>query len=299
MNGGSPSTEFVVTGNTCPAGGVPAAAGSNTCTISVEVTAGGTGARTATLGVTATPGGTPTALNLTASGVNQAVLQLLPATQMFNANAGQTQSQTFTLTNTATAPAVVSGVPSIMITAGADYTIPAGMNACTAGVPVGTPCTFAVLFSPTTEQLPSESGTLSVTATPGATTALTSSLTGVAPGMSVTPTSFGFGGVTEGQSSASPTTFTIANDMAVATAALGTASIVPGSGTVMADFSIMTNNCTGIMLAPSGSANDTCTILVNFTPQTGNPTGARSAQVNVAAAAPGGSVSFTLSGTAN
>ena len=283
------NTDYHVITNNCQSA-IPPTTG-NTCTVVVGVTAAAAGSDNATLAVAATPGGTAT-IDLTATADDVAVLSLTPSSQSFTANAGQSQSQTFTITNTATAPAFTSGTPTIHVSGAADFSL--GTNGCTAGVAVGTPCTFTVVYAPANQTTSAETGSISVTATPGATTALTSSLSGTSTGITYAPTSQDFGGVGDDGGPGVQNTFTLTNNMSVATGALGAAQLAPGTGTAAGDFTIMTDGCMGMSLGATGSGTNTCSIVVLFNP---GSAGSKSATITTTAAAPGGSASFSVTGT--
>ena len=83
-----------------------------------------------------------------------------------------------------------------------------------------------------------------------------------------------FGSVAVGTHS-NPTTVTIVNHTHTA----HTINSLSKGGTNPAQFSIATNNCSGVVLSPNGGANDSCSLGVAFSPV--GSAGARNAQIGV------------------
>ena len=107
------------------------------------------------------------------------------------------------------------------------------------------------------------------------------------PDISVSPTSYNFGNVQVGSSSAAQT-FTVSNT--------GTANLVIGTiiltGTNANQFSKLNDNCSGQTLAPSGS----CTVQVKFSPTS---LGSKSATLSIPSNDPDENpLNVSLSGTA-
>lgn len=103
------------------------------------------------------------------------------------------------------------------------------------------------------------------------------------------PGSTDFGTVDPGSQSANHT-ITLTNNL-MASQTIGAAPI---SGTNAADFALVTNSCSGLMLAPQG----TCTITADFAPASGTPL-ARNATLTVSSTAPAvASQTVAFTGTA-
>jgi hypothetical protein len=203
--------------------------------------------------------------------------------------AGQTvnttsAAQTVTLTNSGNAPLAISSI-SLTGTNSADY---AQTNTCPLSpstLAAGANCTISVTFTPTATGSRSASLSIADNAT-GSPHAATLSGTGIAPGVSLIPTSLTFTNQAAGTTSAAQSV-TLTNN---GTAAL-TISSIGVTGTNSSDFA-QTNTCP---LSPSTLAvNGTCTINVTFTP---TATGSRSASVSIADNAGGSPQSIALSGT--
>ena len=105
--------------------------------------------------------------------------------------------------------------------------------------------------------------------------------------LSIAPSSYSFGSVSLGQTSA-PTTFTVTNGLCVTTTALTVA--LTGAGASAFAVVAASDTCSGVTLAPGTS----CTLAVTFSP---NNSGAVFASLEVAALS-GGKTSAALSGIA-
>ncbi len=273
---GAHAANFAITANTCM--GMMIGAGLS-CTVTVRFTPSAAGGRSATLQITGAPGGT-TSASLTGTG--SLPLSIGPTMHDFGpATVGQnTGTQTFTVTNPGT---IATGMLSAM-TAGthaADF--PVITNGC-AGMtlaPAAT-CMMTVRFSPTA--IGGRTGTIQVSGSPGGATTATLSGTGSAP-MTAMPTSFSYGSVTLGSSSALQT-FTINNPGSLTTGTLA----VSTTGTNPGEFVLVGGTCPGATLAPTTGS---CTIQFTFTPLA---TGARSASLRVQGT-PGGDVLIPVTGT--
>ena len=158
-------------------------------------------------------------------------------------------------------------------------------NSCPATLAPNQFCTISIVFAPTTTGL--WAGMVMISS-PGYSIPYIVGLygTGYVPAMSVSPTSIGFGSVALGNVSlakAVKITSTGWNGpLVVSSLTLG--------GTNAADFSIVTDGCTGVSLNPGAS----CTVKVNFEPL---QIGTRSATLSIASNAPGGPAAVSLSGT--
>ena len=255
--------------NTC---GSSLAAGAN-CTISVTFspTAGGT--RTGTVSITDNASGSPQTVSLTGTGVAVPTVSLSPTSLTFGNQATGTTSaaQSVTLRNIGAA-----GLSITSITVSGDY---AQTNTCGSSVAAGASCTISVTFTPTATG--TRTGTVSVNDNAGGspqTVSLTG--TGVAPVVSLSPTSLTFGNQATGTTSAAQTV-TLTNT--------GTASLSITSITISGDFA-QTNTC-----GSSVAAGANCTISVTFTP---TATGTRTGTVSISDNASGSPHTLNLTGTA-
>jgi hypothetical protein len=159
-----------------------------------------------TITVTSNAPTSPSTVVLTGIGVTaQPSVSISPASFAFGSVVdGQTKSQTFTLTNTGNAPLSIS---QLGVT-GAGYSL-SGLATPTT-VAVGASTSFSATFTPTTAgSLP---GTITIASNaPTSPSAVALTGTGVAaqPGLSITPSSFAFGSMTDGQTKSQ--TFTLTN----------------------------------------------------------------------------------------
>ncbi|MEW5741367.1 MAG: choice-of-anchor D domain-containing protein [Myxococcota bacterium] len=269
-----PANEFSVLTNTC---GATIGAGAS-CSVTVQFSPAAVGARSGTLQASATPGGTVNA-TLSGTGVTAGSLTISPATrnygsQVIGLDGGQ---QLFTVTNTGGSS--VSNVNVVVV--GTDQSSFIKSNdTCNGGtLPAGNSCTANVTF------LPQARGALSafVQASSGGTGTVQSSVsgTGLTPAtLSIAPTSRNYPTQVVGDSVSDD--FVVTNDGDVA-------SGVPMVSVTGAAFSIKTNGCTGA-LPPLG----TCVVSVTFLP----PTAANHSGSLLVSAAPGGSATASLSGSA-
>jgi hypothetical protein len=224
------------------------------CTIGVRFTPGTTGAKTAVLRLADNAPGAPQQVALLGTGT-QPEIAFDPATFDFgDVAAGDTSAaRTFTVTNSATGPtaapltfaggAVTTTDPAFAITAdGCSGTV----------VAPGDSCTVAVRFAPT-------AGGVRVGALrfaddgPDSPQGIALAGTGRAAALALTPTTWNFGAVTLGTTSAAAT-FTLANH--------GNAPATPGAATTTgAGYAVTADQCAAT-LAPG----DTCTVAVAFAP---------------------------------
>ncbi len=159
-----------------------------------------------TVTITSNAPTSPSTVALTGTGTApQPGLSVTPASFAFGSVLdGQTKSQTFTLTNTGTASLTVSQLTA----SGAGYSV-SGL-ATPSTIAVGASATFSATFAPTTAgSLP---GTITITSnapTSPSTVGLTGTGTATQPGVSLTPTSFAFGSLLDGQTKSQ--TFTLTN----------------------------------------------------------------------------------------
>ena len=210
---------------------------------------------------------------------------------------GTSPAMTLTLHNTGTADLAVS----TLVFSSARFSRPAGAagGTCTAGlgpftltVATGS-CTINVVFSPLLTG--AVTGTLTINANVAVTGSPVSlSGTGVAPPLSLTPTTHGFGTVARGGTSAS-FTFTLTNPSALTLTGVGPATL---TGLNPNEFTIVPAGTTCGTTLTSLTQNQSCTVVVNFKPlPSPQTTGFKTATVNVADAA--GTQSAIVTGTAN
>jgi hypothetical protein len=201
----------------------------------------------------------------------------------FSATAGANSTpQTFTLTNNGTESLTIN---SIAIS-GTNSSSFGETNTCGSTLATNASCSITVTFSPASAG--SFSATLQVTDNAGnspQTLALSGTGVAAAPFVSFTPTSFTFTGTTTVGSTAGPQAITVTN---TGTGPLNVTGVALG-GPNPGDFS-QTNTCVGGAVA----VNATCAVNVTFAPQAA---GTRSATVTLTDNAPGGTQSFSVSGS--
>jgi hypothetical protein len=278
---GTDAAMFKVSSDTCA--GKTLATGAS-CTLNVTFSPTSTGAKTASVRVSGAPGGLAAA-TLNGTGQTAASLGVSPTTQQFPSTGVGSKSSaiTFTVTNNGQA---VSGAVGASV-AGTDATqFKIAQNNC-AGVTLtgGANCTVTVTFDPTGTG--GKSASLQISGTPGGSTSAALTGTGLTPAvLSVSPPSETFGTVSSGGTSGE-FTFTVSNSGQETSGTLATS--ITGADT--AQFVVTNNGCTGVTLAE----NATCLIKIVFAPS--GAAGDRSASLQVTAA-PGGTTSATLAGTA-
>lgn len=261
----SGATDFVVVSNGC---GTVAPSGSCQITVRFQPQAGG--GRTGTLTLLSNAPDSPRNVPLSGTGTTAGV-QLTPSSLSFGSvTTGQTStSQSVTVQNTGTASLTVGAATIVGVNIG-DFVKTS--DSCTA-VPVAPngSCQIAVRFAPLATG--TRSATLQITSNAtGSPHTVPLSGTGVAPVpiMSLSPTSYSFGGVRIGTQSLAAS-FTIAN-AASATAPLTITGVVV-AGTNASDFA-KTDSCTGQTLSPGQS----CLVSVRMTP---SALGTRTATLSV------------------
>jgi hypothetical protein len=259
----------------------PLAAGAS-CTIQVKFATTTPGAKTSTLAASATTGGGQT-LALTGTAVSPGALMIAPTSQSFGSLAQNTPSapSTFTVTNTGGAATTAL---STAISGSSDFAITTTADGCKGKILAGGgTCAITVTFTPTSGG--QKSGTLTVSAATGGTTASNLTGGGLTPALlTVSPAIFTFPAGTVSGTTSAAQTFTVTNSGGVAS---GTVASVIG-GTDAGQFGIASTTCTTV------AAGGSCTIGVVFKPLT---FGAKAGALNVTAS-PGGSPSATLAGTA-
>jgi hypothetical protein len=187
-------------------------------------------------------------------------------------------SQSFAVTNTGQG---TSGPVSVTVTGtnAADFVVDA--NSCTGTLAAGDACSVSVHFAPAASG--SRKATLSISATPGGTVTAALQGTGTQAQLVMSPTSFQYGTITVGATSASQT-FTVTNTGGGASGPVSVAITGANAG----DFTQASSTCGAAI--PAGSS---CAVKVVFAP---SATGTRSATLT-ATASPGGSASAKLTGS--
>lgn len=275
--GGTHASDFSVTGTTCGT-----LVGGQTCTASVVFSPTASGGRVGSLTASASPGGSATAA-LSGTGATAPALTINPASFSFGTVpvGGSSGSQTFTVINTGG-----SAASSVAVTIGGannlDFYI-VGTNCNGVTLTPGQSCNGALAFAPTA--VGSRGAALTLTAAGGVVNSALLSGTGFAPPtLAIAPTSFNYGSIAVGSTSA-PQTFTVTN---VGSGPTGTV-VMSITGTNGGDFLGGVNNCSGVSLASGQS----CTVAVGFVPLAVGP---RTATLT-AVASPGSPATATLSGT--
>lgn len=292
--GGANFSQFTIVANGCTAALAPA----GNCTVTLRYNPTAQAAHSATLTVSGTPG-------------NSAVTQLAgtgisPSALAFSNNGGTADMGTVVIGGSGT-PRVItirndgqetSGVigTTIVGAGAANFTLTENCNTLTAGAT----CTATVTFVPVAPGGPLPDGVakvaqLSVTANPGALTAITTGdLTGEAlDKLSANPAAFNFNSVRIGSNAATEVVLT--QNTGTGAAASGVLTVTSNS----AEFTVITTttangDCAGANLNPA--ADNVCNVRVQFAP-VGAP-GLRTASVTVTNAATGSTAVIALSGTA-
>ncbi|WP_161554292.1 beta strand repeat-containing protein [Stenotrophobium rhamnosiphilum] len=273
---GASAADFVISSNACT---TAVAVGAN-CTINVTFNPTAVGSRVASLQIPSDANNGTQTVSLTGTGTAP-IASMTPSSLTFGNQLLSTTStaRSLTVTNSGTAPLTVGSVGIGGINPG-DYTIFA--NTCTGAVAVSQSCTISVTFAPTVTS--SRSATLQVSTDAATGTQwIALSGTGIAPLISVAPTSNAFGGVLINTTSATKI-FTVTNT--------GTAPLTVGmlslSGANASDFTIANADCTGAL-----SVGSNCTISVTFHPVV---TGARIANLQIQSDANNGAQLIALTG---
>jgi hypothetical protein len=277
---GTNSGDFSQT-NTC---GASVAAGAN-CTISVTFKPTATGARSASVSITDNASGSPQTVSLAGTGTAP-IVSFGGATSLNFGNqlvASTSAAQTVTLTNTGTATLTFSGSGiSISGTNSGDF---AETNTCGSSVAASANCTISITFKPTATGV--RNATLSVTDNAsGSPQSISLTGTGVAPAVTLSPTSLTFAAQLITTTSAAQS-ITLTNS---GTAPL-TISSIAVTGTNASDFA-QTNACPASSATLAVNAN--CSISVTFTP---SATGNRTASVTITDNASGSPHTISLTGT--
>ena len=274
--GGSNPGDFPLAGGTC---GTSLNAGSN-CTIGVTFKPTVAGARSASITVSTNDPLNPTlTVALAGTGVAPGV-SLSPTSITFANQLVNTRSagQTVTVTNTQTTTLTINSIALVGGNNG-DFSLSTG---CGSTLAAGRSCTVTLYFRPTA--VGSRSTTLTITdSAVGSPQTVPMSGTGIAPVLSINPSSLSFSSPLNITSAAQAVTVTNTG-----TAPLTINSVTLG-GTNSGQFG-QTKTC-GATLA----AGSSCTVNVTFRPT--SATSPKNATLNINVAAPGTSQSVALTGT--
>ena len=272
--------------NTCPLSPSTLAAASN-CSISVTFTPIATGSRSASLTITDNASGSPHSAALSGTGVAAAPAVTLSRSGVaFGSQMVQTTTgaQSATLTNSGTAPLTISSIGLGGVNPG-DF---AQSNTCPLGpatLAAAASCTVSVTFTPTATGSRTASLSIADDAV-GSPQAVALSGTGVAPAVSLTPASLGFGNQTVSTTSGTQTiNLSNSGSAPLTISSIGLGGVNPG------DFA-QTNTCP---ISPGTLAAATaCTISVTFTP---GAIGSRSASLTITDNASDSPQSAAVTGT--
>lgn len=275
-----PGNAFQITSNICLGATIPV--GPATCPVAVQYRPTVAGTHTATLQVTSTNGGSASA-TLTGQAVSPPALSITPASKAFGTvTLGSSSVQQFTVTNTGGSSSASLATNVQDLTGTNAFSVQNDQCIGAALAPTQT-CTLELAFAPTVAgtangQLLVEDGLVQATAN------LTGTGQSAAALLEGSATSFSFGAVTVGTSSAT-------QDLLVTNIGLATSGTIAValSGANAGDFAIVSDDCTASALT-SGSD---CTVSLQFAPTAG---GSRSATLTVSAS-PGGSVQLSLAGS--
>ncbi len=252
---GPNNADFSVTGGTCTL----TLAAKASCSLIVTFAPTATGTESANMTVTDSPDPLgPYTVSFTASAT---LPESLSPKNLSFAKIVQTASKTLSvnLTNNATTGSITLTGATIGGANAGDFAVTGG--SCGPTLAALSSCTYAVTFTPTTEN--AESGTLSIAVAEdpnGGPPAVGLSGTGVTP-LKVSPPSIAFGTVTENTAS-KPKTVTVTN---LGGAAVSLSESV--GGTNRGDFAVTGGTC-GATLAGGGAS---CTYTLTFTPSTETP----------------------------
>lgn len=262
---GANASDFALTNNCTASLNV-----GSSCTITVTFSPAATGARTAALTVTDNSGaGSSQTVSLSGTGTQpQAVMSSSSLSFGSQAIGSTSAAQTITLSNSGTGPLSLQSIAA----SGAF----AESNGCGATLAAGASCAIAVTFTPTAAG--AASGTLTVNDN-AANSSQTATLagSGIAMGLSLSPSIVNFGSVPVGTAVAQGVT--IVNT--------GSAALHVSGVTASGDFSA-SGNCATI---PAASG---CSVIVTFTPAA---TGARTGTLSISDDAAGSPQTVPLAGT--
>ncbi len=251
-----------------------------TCLIGVTFTPTTTGVISGTLTLTDSASTSPQTVPLTGTGIAASLVFSPPSLTFADQTVGTSSTaSTVTLTNSGTAALTITSV-TITGTNAADYS---QTNTCGSSVAAGASCSINVVFTPTASGTRTASISVADSAV-GSPQTVPLTGTGIAPAVTLSPTSLVFASQVLGTTS--PAKSVTLSNTGNATLTINSITL---SGPNVSDYS-QTNNCGG-SLAQATS----CTINVTFTP---TATGSRVATLSVSDSAPGSPQTVSISGTA-
>lgn len=270
----SNTTDFTISSKTCASTLQPQA----NCTVSISFRPSAAGLRSGTLTLTDSVAGSPQSVTLSGTGGTPQA-SISPASLSFGTGSVSVPiaPRTVTLTNTGSAVLAITGIALSNTT---DFAI--GSNSCGSSLQPLASCAVSVSFTASTSG--ARSGTLTFTdSASGSPQSVALGGTGVAALATAYPATINFGTVGVDLSSGT-------NTVSLTNTSSAVLSISKVSLSNAADFSILSNGCTGL-LSPQVS----CTVSVSFTPKTD---GARSGTLDFTDSAAGSTQSVSLTGTA-
>ena len=241
------------------------------CTITVTFTPGSSTALTGSVSIVSNAASSPDAIGLSGTGVAP-IVTLSGTTLAFGSQpVGTPATKTVTLTNSGTAALSVTSIAAT----GAGY---AQTNNCGTSVAVNGSCVITVTFTPGSSAALTGSVSIASSAASSPNT-IGLSGTGVAPIVTLSPTTLAFGSQQVGTSATK--TVTLTNS--------GTAALAVGSIAATGAGYAQTNTC-----GTSVAVNSSCVITVTFLPAT---SGALAGSVSIVSNAGASATVLSLSGT--
>ena len=258
-----------------------------TCTVAVSFSPSAAGAASGTVGVAAT--GTADSSSLTGTGLDPASISIDPTDKAFDSTVvdGTSSATTFTVTNGGDVP---SGALAVSLNGAnpGEFRVVSADDECSGQtLAAGAGCTVDVVFEPTAAV--ARAASISITGTPGGTTAATLAGTGLAPAAleivdaAGDPPGWDFGPALVGSfGGTGDHTFNVNNTGDVAA---GDPSVAYSGGDT-ADFDFSAGSCFSVTSIPAGG---TCTVSARFHPMTAGP---KSTSLQVTSS-PGGTATET------
>ena len=280
-------SEFAIAQNTCT---TSVAAGGN-CTISVTFAPTGLGSQFGTLSISDDAASSPQSVSLSGTGVAPTVSLSPPSLTFANQQVDATSAaESVKLTNTGNGNLIITG-----LSVSGDFALAAATTTCSTSAPVApsASCTIAVTFTPTVNG--TRSGVVTLTDNNGGSAGSTQTINltgvGVAPIVSLSPSSLTFTGTSAGVTTPA---------QAVVLTNTGSAALTgPGGASLASNITITGVNASEFAVSntcPASLADGAnCAISVTFTP---SATGTQLAAVSIADNAPGSPQTVGLTGLA-